>query len=111
MAPRLLECCMPLDPTTAVTRRQHTCKTGGALRGVALVGVLWGVLWMAGCESSRSIVGSGDVACIGLGMQEDPHFAYQLSVRNVRLGLLFAPTIVPPVVVVATELYCPVRRR
>jgi hypothetical protein len=81
------------------------------MRVVLLVVVLLGVFVQAGCESARDLKGYGHISCIGLGMREDPHFRYQLSVRNVGLGLLFAPTLLPPVVVVTTELYCPVSRR
>jgi len=47
-------------------------------------------------------------ACVGIVDDRDPTKQYKLSVQNAVMAVLFFELIVPPVVVVANELFCPV---
>jgi hypothetical protein len=58
---------------------------------------------MSGCVSHTS---GGE--CIGALDDKVPGVQYKISGRNVLIALLFSETIVIPVVVVLTDLQCPV---
>ncbi len=56
-----------------------------------------------GCRSETSF---GD--CVGIDDGDrNPKLHYNLSVRNVVLGVFFFQMIFPPIIVLAYELYCP----
>lgn len=71
-------------------------KIGLVLAGLALVA-------LAGCES-RTDYGS----CVGIGQHQNPKLDYQLSVRNLIIGIITFELIVPPIIVVSEEMVCPV---
>jgi hypothetical protein len=48
--------------------------------------------------------------CIGAFDEPKPGLVYKLSVRNLVIGIIFIEMIVPPIVVVADEMRCPVGR-
>jgi hypothetical protein len=58
---------------------------------------------LAGCET-RTEYGK----CVGLGEGKDPKLTYKLSTTNVIVGVVFAELIIPPIIVVADETFCPV---
>lgn len=61
-------------------------------------------LLFAGCESSTEWG-----ACIPVDKSgARPDREYQLSVQNAVLGIIFIETIFAPVIVLASETYCPV---
>lgn len=68
-------------------------------------------LLCAGCESARFVPGYGQQPCIGLGETPDPRFHYKLSAWNTLLGVVFVELLVPPIVVLANETFCPVRAK
>ncbi len=61
---------------------------------------------LAGC-ASETPVGK----CVGIIEERDPRLEYKLSVRNVVVGIVFFELIIPPVVVLSDQLYCPVRAK
>jgi hypothetical protein len=46
--------------------------------------------------------------CIGITDDKNPQLVYKVSARNVVIGIIFFEVIVPPVVVLVDETYCPV---
>lgn len=58
---------------------------------------------LAGCTTRTEY---GD--CVGIGDDKNPKLTYKISVWNAVLGVIFFELIVPPVMVVADSLYCPV---
>lgn len=65
---------------------------------ITLVGLI-----LAGCESSTQF---GN--CVGISDKQNPKLEYKVSARNLIVGILFAEVIVPPIIVVTNETYCPV---
>jgi hypothetical protein len=61
------------------------------------------MVMLVGCSSSTQY---GD--CVGLGEEQNPNLKYRISAQNVAVGILFFSLVIPPVVVVADEFYCPV---
>lgn len=59
------------------------------------------------CTSSVNIPGHGEVPCVGLGDEQDPRFIYDLSGWNIAMGIIFFSLVIPPVLVLTDELYCP----
>ena len=49
--------------------------------------------------------------CIGIDGKENPKYEYNYSVRNVVIGTIFAETLVVPLVVLFSELKCPIGTR
>lgn len=49
--------------------------------------------------------------CVGIGDDRDPKLVYKTSAGNVALAVIFIETIVVPIVVVFSEVSCPVGRR
>jgi len=64
---------------------------------------LLALVLLAGCASDTKY---GE--CVGLGDWQNPKFSYDVSTRNIILGIIFIETIVVPVVVVTGKLFCPV---
>lgn len=58
---------------------------------------------LTGCTQRNSY---GD--CVGLDDKKDPKLEYKLSIWNIAMGILFMELLIPPIVVVADELECPV---
>jgi hypothetical protein len=46
--------------------------------------------------------------CIGIADDRDPKLNYKMDIWNAGLGILFVEFIIPPIIVVADEFYCPV---
>jgi len=67
----------------------------GSLLGFSLI--------LSGCESSTKY---GD--CVGLGEKQNPKLHYKVSTGNLLIGVLFFEIIVPPIIVITDEIYCPV---
>lgn len=74
-------------------------------------------LLLAACESSntiptRKIPAGQEVSCVGLANDAGdrvPGVKYEVSTRNIVVGILFAEMIAPPAFVLLEELKCPVR--
>lgn len=60
----------------------------------------------AGCTSSTEF---GD--CVGIGDDKNPALVYKLSVWNTFLAVFVSELIVPPIVVLANETFCPVGKK
>lgn len=58
---------------------------------------------MTGCMSKTD-----HGKCVGLDEPQDPALEYKLSARNILIGIIFIQLIVPPVLVVTDQLYCPI---
>lgn len=67
------------------------------------IAMILAVLAASGCTSETKY---GE--CIGVQDEKDPSLVYHVSVYNVALGIIFSETIVVPVVVILSELSCPV---
>lgn len=67
-------------------------------------GMLIATLLLAGCEGSRH-----GVPCIGFPEKEKPGVEYEISTRNVIVGVVFFETVWVPVVVALKEVKCPVQ--
>ena len=65
--------------------------------------ILAALLLLAGCTSHTQY---GE--CIGINEDKDPKLKYKADIVNVAAGVVFAELIVPPIVVLFNELYCPV---
>lgn len=63
-------------------------------------------LALAGCETETRFG-----QCVGITDDKDPTLVYRLSARNVILGIVGFEMIFPPVLVLASETYCPVAKR
>jgi hypothetical protein len=59
---------------------------------------------MAGCESSRH-----GLPCLGIteSDQKVPGVHYEVSIKNVVVGIIFSQTLIVPAVVVLKEFECP----
>jgi len=68
--------------------------------------VLAASMLASGCTSETSY-GS----CVGIGDDKNPALVYKLNVVNAVVGLVFVELIVPPVIVLADETYCPVGKK
>ena len=68
--------------------------------------VLLASAWLAGCTSSTEFG-----ACIGAFDEKKPGLEYKVSGWNVAMGILFAEMIIPPVLVITDETFCPVGRK
>lgn len=71
-----------------------------------LMVVLLMCLMLASC-TSRTELGE----CIGIGDEETPTLKYKPSVGNIIVGAIFFETIIVPLVVLFTQIKCPVERR
>ena len=50
--------------------------------------------------------------CIGVSrMHEDKRLDYDLSKRNIILGIIFFELVIPPVYVIVDQTYCPIGRK
>ncbi len=49
--------------------------------------------------------------CVGIVEEKDPALIYNLSGWNIGMGVLFSSFIIPPVVVLTSYTYCPVKKR
>lgn len=58
---------------------------------------------LGGCTSSTEY---GD--CIGFDDDEVPGLKYDVSSKNVAIGVIFSAFIVPPLIVLFDELRCPI---
>ena len=76
------------------------------MKKVLLVSLIF-LFSLTACESSREIAGR-DVPCVGLGDPLNPDYEYRVSVRNAVLGVIFSEMIIPLVVWLAADFYCPV---
>ena len=58
------------------------------------------------------VINNKDVPCVGIDAEErDPKYLYKLSGWNIAMGVIFFEVIIPPIIVIADELYCPYRER
>lgn len=46
--------------------------------------------------------------CVGVTDDKDPKLTYKVSVWNAALGVIFSEMILPPILVLANETYCPI---
>ena len=68
--------------------------------------MLVAALILSGCTSETTFG-----RCIGAFDEKDPALRYELSVKNVAIGVIFIETIFVPVIVVANQTLCPEGRR
>lgn len=64
------------------------------------------MLFIAACTSKTEY---GD--CLGFQNKQDPRYEYEMSGKNVIVGVVLSETLIIPLIVVFDELYCPVRER
>jgi hypothetical protein len=83
-----------------------TSGPSGAWRQLPAALALAGVLSADGCRSSTEYG-----KCVGVSDERDPALTYEVSPRNVILGVVFFGTIFAPLLVVLTEWTCPVGRK
>lgn len=76
------------------------------MKKVLSILMLVATLFMAGCASETEFG-----PCVGAFDDRNPNLHYELSIRNVVIGVFFSETIVVPVVVIATETVCPTGKR
>lgn len=67
---------------------------------------LGAALMMSACTSETAF---GD--CVGFDDDKDPALKYEISTRNVVLGIIFIETIIVPVVVALDEVECPIGKK
>ena len=60
----------------------------------------------SGCESETA-----HGQCVGISDDKDPNLTYKVSVRNAVLSVIFVEMVFPPIVMLASETYCPVARK
>lgn len=68
--------------------------------------LLAALLLLAACTSSTPYG-----PCIGAFDEPDPKLIYKTSGWNIAMGIIFFEMIVPPIIVVADEIRCPIARR
>lgn len=61
------------------------------------------ILTSIGCTSETKF---GN--CVGVFDQKDPKKEYKLSGWNIGLGLFFSEMIIPPILVLTNQTFCPV---
>lgn len=61
------------------------------------------MLAFSSCTSSNSLG-----KCVGVSQVQDPSLNYELSIFNAALGIIFFEMIIPPIMVLHHETYCPV---
>lgn len=71
-----------------------------------LTAVLLIAALLAGCTSKTEF---GD--CIGIADDKKPDLQYKVSALNVALAIIFSETIVVPVVVLVSEVSCPIAKK
>jgi hypothetical protein len=49
--------------------------------------------------------------CVGVADEKRPDLEYKLSVWNLAMGVIFFEVIIPPIVVLADETFCPVGKK
>ncbi len=49
--------------------------------------------------------------CIGLFDEKDPELVYKAKAWNIGMGILFFGLVIPPVVVIVDETFCPVAKK
>lgn len=64
------------------------------------------LLTLVGCDKQTKY---GE--CVGLTKPKDPALLYSYSINNIVVGVVFAETVIVPVMVVFDSLYCPVGRK
>lgn len=77
---------------------------------IVVIGLMLMMFFMTGCESYRTLPDGTSEPCIGAFDDKDPALVYKLSAQNTAVGLFFAELIVPPVIVIANETLCPIKR-
>jgi hypothetical protein len=76
--------------------------------------MLFAALFVSACESSRTIPTKAhpkgqEIRCVGVnGKHKVPGIDYDYSGRNVVIGILGIEMVAPPVVVLLSELECPI---
>lgn len=61
---------------------------------------------LAGCTSQTEFG-----PCVGIADDKDPALIYKVSVWNAFLGIFFFELIVPPIIVLVDETFCPVGKK
>lgn len=61
------------------------------------------LLVFSSCTSSNELG-----KCVGISQGQDPKLNYELSIWNAALGIIFFEMIIPPIMVLHHETYCPV---
>lgn len=64
--------------------------------------IMFFALLFSGCEKENQYG-----KCVGIDEDKNPNLTYKISTRNVILGVLFFEILIPPIVVLASETYCP----
>ena len=63
-------------------------------------------LFLTGCTESTQYG-----TCVGIADDKNPALIYKLDVWNTVLGIVFAETIIVPIIVLIDETFCPVGKR
>lgn len=64
------------------------------------------IILCAGC-TTRTEYGP----CVGIADDKDPKLVYKISIWNAILGVVFFELIVPPIIVLAEETFCPIGKK
>ncbi len=73
------------------------------MKSLFIVAVL---IVLAGCTSSNEFG-----KCIGIGDERKPNLEYKISGWNVAMGIIFFEVIIPPILVLTDETFCPVGKK
>ena len=66
--------------------------------------LILGALFLFTSCASRTDFGE----CVGVNDDRNPDLVYQVSARNVVIGVIFAEMIFPPILVILNQTFCPV---
>lgn len=72
-----------------------------------LLTIFLAALLLSGCAASTEFG-----PCVGISnAEQNPNFVYDISVRNVIVGVIFSETVIVPVIVILKEFQCPVGKK
>lgn len=63
---------------------------------------------LAGCVDEVKLSDGKTYPCVGAFEKKNPKLDYNLSAQNLIVGLIFFEIVVPPVVVLVDQTFCPV---
>lgn len=64
------------------------------------------IFFLTACTSSTEFG-----KCIGVDTIGKEELEYKISIKNSVIALLFAETIIVPIIVISDEIYCPIARK
>lgn len=63
-------------------------------------------LLLAGCTTSTAYG-----PCVGIADEKDTKLVYKVSAWNLLMGVFFWEIVIPPIVVIADEVQCPIGKK